>query len=78
MEAVASPRVADAQSLEHHERFCEMIGPVHSLLKAEIPSSAAKGGHPVKDIVPLFMYRDIIATGHSNHGHWTHSGISSK
>jgi hypothetical protein len=55
-----------------------MISPLHSVLKAEIPSRAAKNGHPVKDIVPPGIGRNLIATGQSQHGHRAHSGISSE
>jgi hypothetical protein len=72
VKAVAGPRIAEAKGFEHEKRLCKTIGPVHCLLKAEIPSCAAEGGHPVEDIVPLFIHRSFVAPAHSNLGHGTH------
>jgi hypothetical protein len=58
--AIARPRVAGAQRLEHDQRPAELGGARDRVVEREAPRRAPRGDHPVQDVVAAGRHRGRV------------------
>ena len=68
MQAVARPRVAAAQGLEHDQGPVELARQLDGAVQGEVPARAARGDHPVQDVLTVGSQGRVVEAAHPDRG----------